>query len=213
MTTIRAAILFFDAYEGMEPAGDGVIEGLGAQCGAIYRIVDSASFDAARRAKIMTDCDAVLLCDNRYLYPETYVAGMAARLAECGYECAGLDGEVFPDLYDGLEDTICRLGAAEGGLEVNALGIGGTIMKAPCLAAFGDMPDAFFGNGWRYASWVLANRLEQQGRRRWLLKGDDPRKPVANAAPAPRRVSPVEIVRSIHAFAGMRRLALPPVTA
>jgi hypothetical protein len=213
VNVIRATILLFDECEGFEPASESMVRTLEAQCGALHRVPNRGSFEKALRAKSMKECDAILLCDNRHIYPEGYVSGLASRLAECGYGCAGLDGDVFPDLYDGLEDTVCRLGAPEGGLEVNALGIGGMIMKPDCREALTGLPDAFFANGWLYASWTLAERLEAGGHRRWLLKGDDPRQPLNGAPSQSRRVSPPEMVRSIHAFGGMRRLALPPVTA
>ncbi|MFN0193772.1 MAG: hypothetical protein ACKVP5_17665 [Aestuariivirga sp.] len=213
MTAPRSTILLFDEYEGFEPASASMVQILEAQCGALYRISDHASFERAVGAKSTKVCDAILLCDNRHIYPEGYVGGLAARLAECGYSCAGLDGDVFPDLYDGLEDTVCRLGAQEGGLEVNALDIGGMILKPDCREAFTQLPASFFENGWRYASWTLAGRLEAMGHRRWLLKGDDPRKPIRDIPSVSRRVSPPDMVRGIHAFGGMRRLALPPVTA
>jgi hypothetical protein len=205
--------VLFDACEGFEPATESMIEALRAQCAQLFLTTDRASLAEALRAMSRKDCDAILLCDNRHLYPEGYASGLAASFATCGYSCAGLDGDVFPDLYDGLEDTVCRLGSQDGGLEVNALGIGGMIMKPACREAFMKLPDAFFDNGWRYAGWLLAERLEILGHRRWLLKGDDPRTPIDGSPPVSRRVSPSGIVRSIHGFGGMRRLALPPITA
>jgi hypothetical protein len=207
----RTIVAVFDGFEGFDPMPGDQLKSLAAQSDEIVHLRTGKDFAGFAKSKVANPNDTLVLCSNRFRYPEIYLVLLNEQFALCGYDAAGLDGYVFPDLFDGLEDTVCTLTSAEGGLEVNALDLGGMAISAKNFPVFSRVPDDFATNGWRYAAWLLSEQLEQMGCHRYLLRYDDVRTRVKGEPPVPRRVSPPEMVRRIHAFGGLRRLMLPPV--
>lgn len=149
----------------------------------------------------------VLLSLPGMALPEGHTARLAGLLAGQARLALGLEGAIYPDLFEGLAETIWRPDPASllpEGCAVNELALAGLGLAAPPLPLLRALAALWQGLEATLLPWLgsfLALELHRAGWRCRLLPG-----PSRPAPPGPALLPPA-VVRAVLEYGGLRHLA------